>query len=36
MKINRLLSALTYDGIKGHFGQFAEDVLVRKIFGKKY
>jgi FkbM family methyltransferase len=32
--INKLVSALFSGGIKGHFGQWAEDVLIRKLFDK--
>jgi FkbM family methyltransferase len=32
--INKLASALFSGGIKGHFGQWAEDVLIRKFFDK--
>ena len=33
-KISKLTSAIFSGGIKGHFGQWAEDVLVRKLFPK--
>lgn len=32
--INKLASALFSGSIKGHFGQWAEDVLIRKLFDK--
>lgn len=32
--LNKLASALFSGSIKGHFGQWAEDVLVRKLFDK--
>lgn len=32
--ITKLASALFSGGIKGHFGQWAEDVLIRKLFDK--
>lgn len=33
--ISRLAKALFSGGIKGHFGQWSEDVLVRKLFDKR-
>ncbi len=33
-KISRMYKALLSGGIKGHFGQWAEDVMVRKLFPK--
>lgn len=35
MRYLRLLSALKSGEVKGHFGQWAEDVLVRKLFPPK-
>jgi len=32
MKIKNLLTAIFSGGFKGHFGQYAEDVIVRKYF----
>jgi hypothetical protein len=32
MKIGRALRALTQPGLKGHFGQYAEDAIIRKYF----
>jgi len=32
MKLTRLFTALLSGGLKGHFGQYAEDVAVRKYF----
>lgn len=34
MKLLRLAKAISSGNIKGHFGQWAEDVLVRKLFPK--
>ncbi len=34
MKVFRLAKAIVSNNIKGHFGQWAEDVLVRKLFPK--
>lgn len=34
LKLNRTLRGLFSGGVKGHFGQWAEDVLVRKLFPK--
>lgn len=35
MKISRSISAFLSGSIKGHFGQWGEDVLVRKLFDRK-
>jgi FkbM family methyltransferase len=35
MKLSRIASALMSGSIKGHFGQWGEDVLIRKIFDRK-
>jgi Methyltransferase FkbM domain len=35
MKIDRILKAIAGLNVKGHYGQSAEDVLVRKIFTRK-
>jgi FkbM family methyltransferase len=32
MMIRKLVSALASGGLKGHFGQWGEDILVRKLF----
>jgi len=32
MKIKRAISALIHPGLKGHFGQYAEDAIIRKYF----
>ncbi len=34
MRIQYLIEAIFSGGIKGHFGQWAEDVIVRKLFPK--
>jgi FkbM family methyltransferase len=34
LSLHRLASAVISGGLKGHFGQWAEDVLVRKFFSK--
>lgn len=34
IKLQRLASALLSNGVKGHFGQWGEDILVRKLFPK--
>jgi FkbM family methyltransferase len=32
MKLSRIITAAFSGGLKGHFGQYAEDVIVRKLF----
>jgi hypothetical protein len=34
VRIQYLIEAIFSGGIKGHFGQWAEDVIVRKLFPK--
>jgi len=35
MKFSRVIAAFLSGSIKGHFGQWGEDVLIRKLFDRK-